>query len=103
MGLIAIDKHHRKILGYLCKNDQTVAYCCSECDVEFTAAPALEMHMVTHDKSANNHCCHNSIEDFTDDVPSKADPPLDSLSVIEKENLLKRKYQVIFSLLFYYC
>lgn len=54
MVLIAIDKHKRKILGYLCKNDDTVTYCCSECDFEFTSSSNLEEHMVKHEKPLNN-------------------------------------------------
>lgn len=54
MVLIAIDKHSRRILGYLCKNDQTVTYCCSECDVEFSEAFSLEQHMITHEQKSND-------------------------------------------------
>lgn len=54
MVLIAIDKHKRKILGYLCKNDDTVTYCCSECDFEFASSSNLEEHMVKHEKPLNN-------------------------------------------------
>lgn len=54
MVFIAIDKYSRKILGYLCKNDETVAYCCSECDFEFASSSNLEEHMLKHEKPLNN-------------------------------------------------
>lgn len=54
MVFIAIDKHSRKILGYLCKNAETVAYCCSDCDFEFASSSNLEEHMLKHEKPLNN-------------------------------------------------
>lgn len=89
MVLIAIDKHSRKILGYLCRNNQDVAYCCSDCDVEFGNASDLEEHMVVH-------------ENLQMDTPISA-RELDTISegdislIIEREKHLKMKYQVISS------
>lgn len=54
MVFIAIDKYSRKILGYLCKNAETVAYCCSECDFEFASSSNLEEHMLKHENPLNN-------------------------------------------------
>lgn len=106
MVLIAIDKHSRKILGYLCKNDQIVAYCCSECEEEFTASVDLENHMVKHEQR-NSHRT-SSVGDepdagvvgaavtdtFETDTSSEGDLPLKVLSDKEKESLLINKYQV---------
>lgn len=98
MVLIAIDKHSRKILGYLCKNNQTVAYCCSECEVEFTTAIALEEHMVTHEQKSTETI--QRISDVDNDDDDKLDEPQceennETLTEDERENLLKIKYQVI--------
>lgn len=82
MVLIAIDKHSRKILGYLCRNNQNVAYCCSNCDIEFTTVYGLEEHMVVHENLPND-------KDDLDNLP------LNLLSNIEKETQLKMKYQVV--------
>lgn len=150
MVLIAIDKHSRKILGYLCKNDQTFAYCCSECDVEFTTAFDLEEHMIEHEQKSNDTIqqiplvdddksdekieqCEKPeekcVEEKSDEekcVEEKPDEekceeekpeekcdekheessnevevPSKQLSSIERENLLKIKYQVILVELFY--
>lgn len=93
MVLIAIDKHSRKILGYLCKNNQSVAYCCSDCDVEFTSAQELEEHMVIHGISL---CSRRSPAKGNDiDTISEADIPLNVLSGIDSEKQLKMKYQVL--------
>lgn len=95
MVLIAIDKYSRKILGYLCKNDQTVAYCCSECEVEFTEAIALEVHMVTHEqKSSDTIQRISDVDDDNLDEP-QCESQNEILSEAERENLLKIKYQVI--------
>ncbi|XP_031623577.1 uncharacterized protein LOC116340945 [Contarinia nasturtii] len=92
MVLIAIDKYSRKILGYLCKNDQNVAYCCSDCDVEFTTAQDLENHMVMHEMVDS---IHSNEENNDTDAISEADIPLNIvLSDIEREKQLKMKYQV---------
>lgn len=63
MVLIAIDKYSRKILGYLCKNDETVAYCCSECDFEFASSSNLEKHMVKHEKPSPDTIQTNASND----------------------------------------
>lgn len=89
MVLIAIDKHSRKILGYLCRNDQNVAYCCSECDVEFTTAQALEEHMSIHETLVSSTPNSDKPSCFDDDVP------LNVLSNIEREKQLQMKYQVV--------
>lgn len=121
MVLIAIDKHSRKILGYLCKNDQTVAYCCSDCDVEFTKAIELEHHMVSHERLPSERVPITLSEDITaphveiaaeivaeipaelpvpvandekSEASSEGDIPLKVLSEIEKDNFLRKKYQV---------
>lgn len=49
MGLIAVDKLNRKVLGYLCRNGNILLYCCVECDVEYEAANQLEAHMLKHE------------------------------------------------------
>ena len=88
MVLIAIDKHSRKILGYLCRNNQDVAYCCSDCDVEFSIASDLVQHMVVH-------------ENLQIGTPKPA-RELDTISegeVVENEKHLKTKYQVISSVM----
>ncbi|XP_055309948.1 zinc finger protein 652-like [Sitodiplosis mosellana] len=88
MVLIAIDRHSRKILGYLCRNYNSVlAYCCSCCDVEFTTAIDLERHMVVHE----------SLQTSTPTIQhtiSEGDVPLNVLSDIEREKHLKMKYQL---------
>lgn len=153
MVLIAIDKHSRRILGYLCKNDQTITYCCSECDVEFLEAFALEAHMITHEQKSNvdetqpiphveeiqeiTHVDDDKADEtqcekpepepepepqaepapepepepepveasseakvevqaeIQDQVEAEVEAPSKPLSSIERENLLKIKYQVI--------
>lgn len=128
MGLIAIDKQNRKILGYLCKNNQTIAYCCGDCDVEFPTVCALEEHMVMHDEEPakleenphtnrfpNDQFCNTnpiSVEmeqkscentepipqvdsdDKPDRILDEVEVPSKELSSVERENLLKIKYQV---------
>lgn len=103
MVLIAIDKYSRKILGYLCKNDQIVAYCCGECDVEFTGSAALEEHMVTHEKPSTDHHHEPSIANDHEENQSffSLEDSRDGVAVVqqqlsesEKENLLMQKYQV---------
>lgn len=84
MVLIAIDKHSRRILGYLCKNDENVAYCCSECDFEFTSALDLENHISLKSSPIPNDT----------DTASEGDIPLNILNDIEREKRLKQKYQV---------
>lgn len=147
MVLIAIDKHSRKILGYLCKNDQTVTYCCSECDEEFFEAFYLEQHMITHEHKSNNGEIQqapqipHADDDKTDETPREIPEPEPEqeqeqvqepepepepepkeaasevgvevvtppkpMSSIERENLLKIKYQVImirfFCIRFFFC
>lgn len=49
MGLIAVDKLNRKVLGYLCRNNDVLAYCCSTCDIEFKQSNDLEAHMDHHE------------------------------------------------------
>lgn len=88
MVLIAIDKHKRKILGYLCKNDDTVTYCCSECDFEFASSSNLEEHMVKHEKPLNNE--HETITVTTEvaidqNVHDEAVQPNDHEEKIEKD------------------
>lgn len=94
MVLIAIDKHSRKILGYLCKNDQTVAYCCSECEVEFTTAFALEEHMVEHEQKSAETIRRISQIDDDKSIEPECEKYNETLSEAERENLLKIKYQV---------
>lgn len=92
MVLIAIDKHSRKILGYICRNNQNVAYCCSECDVEFTTAKDLEQHMVIHE----NHLLITTPQPRqknTNEV-REDETSLTISSGFEKEKQLKIKYQV---------
>lgn len=52
MGLIAVDKLNRKVLGYICRNgskNNSISYCCVLCDVEYEAANLLETHMLKHE------------------------------------------------------
>lgn len=99
MVLIAIDKHSRKILGYLCKNNQTVAYCCGDCDVEFTTAFDLEQHMVTHEQKTPEAEIEavSQVADVKspDEVLSDFEMPSKQLNSVEHENFLKIKYEVI--------
>lgn len=90
MVLIAIDKHSRKILGYLCKNGKDVAYCCSECDVEFTTAKDLVKHIVIHENSLD--CI--TLEAKPNDTDGSNDIPPSLLSDFERDKHLKMKYQV---------
>lgn len=113
MVLIAIDKYKRKILGYLCKNDQVLTYCCSECEVEFVSAQDLEDHMLKHERFSNKRHKvdeHKQDEDkqeehvqeeckqdehHDEDAMSDSDLPLSFLSDTDKERNLQIKYQVI--------
>lgn len=54
MGLIAVDKLNRKVLGYLCRNNDVLAYCCSTCDIEFKRSNDLEAHMDQHEAKPSN-------------------------------------------------
>lgn len=85
MVLIAIDKHSRKILGYLCRNSQNITYCCSECDVEFTRAKELEAHMVLHEMKSRPPPAE-TIDGY--DIEEA------KVSNFEKERQLQIKYQV---------
>lgn len=92
MVLIAIDKHSRKILGYLCRNSVSILYCCGECDFEFTTAQALEEHMFFHETLVPSTPEVEQPSCFDDDVP------LNILSNTEREKQLQVKYQVIIDL-----
>lgn len=92
MVLIAIDKHCRKILGYICRNNQNVAYCCSECDVECTTAKDLEEHMVIHE---NPLCIDARQAEENDTDKMKEDSVLlTASSASDRERQLKIKYQI---------
>lgn len=100
MVLIAIDKYSRRILGYLCKNDEALAYCCGDCEVEFTTSTELEEHMVGHDEKRAENI--EPILQVADEKLPDDDKPLNEIEVeskqlssVEQENLLKIKYQVI--------
>lgn len=105
MVLIAIDKYSRRILGYLCKNDQTVAYCCSECEVEFTSSIDLEEHMISHEQKSPEPIQRISsvVDDKSSEPQHEKHNNEPELSEAERENLLKIKYQVIlFAVLFWW-
>lgn len=102
MVLIAIDKHSRKILGYLCKNNQNVAYCCSECDVEFSVSIDLENHMVKHEQCNSDQHLHvnesninvSNIEE-TNTENSNITESYTEESNIEKENTEQQNIAVL--------
>lgn len=48
MVLIAVDRLNRRVVGYLCRNANALAYCCGECELEFDTAHNLELHMMIH-------------------------------------------------------
>lgn len=97
MGFIAIDKHSRKILGYLCKNEEMFLYCCGECEVEFTRAKDLEEHMKIHGNIINNISKTMKTIHHADDINENEVPPT-VLSDLEKEKQLQIKYQVNYNI-----
>lgn len=93
MGLMAVDRLNRKVIGYLCRNDTELAYCCGECDVEFDAAQELESHMVKHERRRIPHGRFKGVEaDTTLEINS--DSVVELGNDEDKENRLRSKYSI---------
>lgn len=63
MVFYAIDKRNRRILGYLCKNNDILAYICGECDIEYDSSRDLEMHMLEHESKKQIDAGQMQIDD----------------------------------------
>lgn len=120
MVFIAIDKQHRQILGYLCKNDRSgnLVYCCGACEIEFPTSKKLEKHMQTHEQHDNDSAedkenneppvelevvnneqplepvQNASIEANDASIEENDDQTPECEPVIDKEQLLMKQYQV---------
>lgn len=92
MVFYAIDKRNRKILGYLCKNNDILAYICGECDIEYDSSRDLEMHMLEHEPKKKIDASQMQIdgEEILAENNSAAIDEEERENVPEDDNLLQR-------------